>query len=96
VTDHIWDTRPARPPTFGSAPHDPTDACRGWHCFFHGVDEDFGTDDEAVGITCGECGHLYTSGQAIVDAYMQDTELVSGGPPRWTDITFCPLCLHDW
>jgi hypothetical protein len=73
--------------------HEPTDACRAWHCHWHNVDE------AAVGYRiCGECLHTYaTYGELKVAFYLQVMRPRGQlWPTEDQEFWFCPLCAHDF
>lgn len=77
-------------------PHEPSEACDGFHCHIHGVCE----SDYWVHLVCVECGHAYLTRRALRGAHRRET---LAGYPWWrrvffrtARITFCPYCIHDW
>lgn len=83
--------------------HEPTDACLGIHCHWHGVDEP-GTGY----IGCPECGHLYRTAGELRRAYRRQVlSMPRYDVPRWrirwaaltvraSRIGFCQECIHDF
>jgi hypothetical protein len=81
--------------TPSTAPHEPTEACFGWHCHDHRIDE----VSESAYRRCIECGHLYLTPEELQREWtanappdMPDRET----PPAVERIYFCPLCMHDF
>lgn len=95
-------------PLLRSTAHQPTQDCWPFHCFFHGVDEDWFHDvDEEVSAgfgRCLECGHSYGTAGALRRAWRREMPpLYPRGRRFWAkltvrvkDIGFCPFCLHDF
>ena len=85
--------------TEAAAPHEPSAACVGTHCYWHNLDE---PGDGAYRV-CGECGHVYRTAEdlreawadATVDAGVTRLALAVTAPPV-EQIYACPLCAHDW
>ena len=46
-------------------PHEPDERCGDLHCYIHGVDE----PAEGAYKTCGECGHVYRTAEALREAW---------------------------
>lgn len=70
--------------------HLPTAECADIHCYSCNEDEPITDNPFRV---CGECGHVYQTGQELMTAYGEI------GPPKVVDgytIYFCPLCAHDF
>lgn len=79
-------------------PHRPTKACDADHCYSHDEDEPMRTGDY---ILCGECFHVFRTGEELVAAYLDNWPLKEIPKPDAATvnpdkITFCPHCLHDF
>lgn len=78
-----------------STPHEPTDACRDDHCWFHSLDEPCDGDPY---LDCPECLHRYVTEQDLIAAFWASVPaeeanhltVVTG------EIFACPYCAHDF
>lgn len=89
--------------TWNSKPHEMTEACEQFHCFYHNVDEKPSRRKGAF--SCGECWHRFQSTADLVWAYRK---MVWGVYPpglgrlwrfltvRHSQIFHCPHCAHDF
>lgn len=80
-------------------PHEPSDACGGLHCHWHGTDE----PDEGAYRVCGECCHVYRTAEDLRAAWAGAAKDSYDLPPG-TDVTAppaeqiyaCCYCAHDF
>jgi len=76
------------------SPHEPDGRCGDLHCYFHHVDE----PREPGDLICGECGHVFGSPEKLRAAWLANMppEMAGQDAPPADEITFCPLCAHDF
>lgn len=61
-------------------------------CYIHGHEP----LPEAYFCLCGECGHVYTTAEDLIRAYVDEEPEPKGPVPNAADIAFCPYCMHDF
>lgn len=62
------------------------------YCAIHDSDEEI-TEGS---ITCFECGHVYPDVADIIAAAKDEGMFDRNHQVDPQEITFCPICLHDW
>lgn len=65
-------------------------------CALHNKMEEYDTES----IICGECGHVYRTEDDIVKEWHETMKDIPSAQllnvQTAAQVTFCPLCLHDW
>lgn len=97
--NHTIETRQFRPNEL-TILHGAVDWCEGCHTRQPTI-----APDEQVHIVCWECGHVYKTTQALIDAHNKVNAEIAECHPEWntpgmetdaSNIAACPCCTHDF